>query len=70
MFIYLYVAKIMYGMHSGGVPTLMLAVFKLVKMLISKNLYKNRSISVAHQPMKPKGVVSTQQRSFGVKDMH
>ena len=35
MFIQLYGAEIMHGIHSGRVPTSMLAVFKLVKTLIS-----------------------------------
>ena len=69
MFMQLYFAKIMHRMHSGSVPTFMLAVFKLVKTLISANLYKNRSTSDAHQPVKPKVVVSTQQRSVGMKYM-
>ena len=57
-------------MHSGSVPTLMLVVIKLVKTLISANLYKFRCRSVVHQPVKPKVVVSTQERSFGMKYMH
>ena len=41
--IQLYIAEIMHGMHSGSVPTSMLAVFKLVKTLISANMYGMRS---------------------------
>ena len=51
----------MHLMHSGGVHTLMLAVFNLVKMLISTNMYSNRSTSVAHQPMNEKVLVSVQE---------
>ena len=39
MFILLYVAEMMHGMHSSIDHTLMLAVFKLVKALISANVY-------------------------------
>ena len=56
-------------MHSGGVPALILAVFQLVRTLTSANLYKNRTTSVVHQPVKPKVVVSTQQQSFGMKNI-
>ena len=60
----------MYEVHSGGVPTLMLVVFKIVKVLISANMYGMRSTSVLHQTVIPKVVVSTLQRSFGMKYMH
>ena len=53
-------------MHSGGVSTLMLALFNLVKILFSANLYKNCTASVLHQPVKPKVLASTQQQSFGM----
>ena len=57
-------------MHSD-VSTLMLAVFKLLKTLVSANPYKNRSTSVVHQPMTLQVVVSTQQQqSLGMKYMH
>ena len=69
LFMYLYVAKIMHGMHSGSVSTLMLTVLKFAKTLISANLYKNRS-GIVHQLVKPKVVVTTQQRSFSMKYMH
>ena len=49
----------MHKMHSGSVPTTMLAVLKLVKVLISANMYGMHSTSVVHQPVKPKVVVST-----------
>ena len=65
-----YVAEIIHELHSGSVPTTMLAIFKLVRVLISANMYGFRSTSVVHQPVKPKVVVSTQQRSFGMKCMH
>ena len=54
----------MHGMDSGSVPTLMLALFKIVKELISANM---RSSCVAHQFLKQKVVVSTQELSFGMK---
>ena len=60
----------MRGLHSGGVPRLMLAVFTLVKVLISANMFGMRSTSVAHQTVIQKVVMSTQQRSFGMKYMH
>ena len=50
----------MHGMHSGSVPTLVLALLKLVKVLISANMYGMRSTSVVQQPVEPKVVVSTQ----------
>ena len=42
----LYVAEIMHRMQSGSVPTSMLAVFKLVKPLITANMYGMRCTSV------------------------
>ena len=60
----------MHGMHSVSVPTFMIAVFKLVKMLTFANPYKDRCTSVVHQPVQPKVVVSTQQPSFGMKYKH
>ena len=47
----------MHRMHSGSVPTTMLAVLKLVKILISANMYGMHSTSVVHQSVKPKVVV-------------
>ena len=70
MFMQLYVPKIMHEMHFGSDPTLMLALFNLVKTLSSAILYKNRPTSVVHQPVKSKVTVSTQQRSLGMKYMH
>ena len=59
----------MHKMRSGSVLTTMLAVLKLVKILISVKMYGMRSTSVVHQPVKLI-VVSTQQRSFGMKYIH
>ena len=35
-------AEIMHGMHSGSAATLMLGLFKLVKALVSANMYRMR----------------------------
>ena len=47
----------MHGMHCGSVPTSILAVFKLVKTLITANMYGMRSTSVVHRFVKRKVVV-------------
>ena len=65
-----YVAEIMHEMHSGSVPTIMLAVLKLVKVLIFVNMYGMGSTSVLNLPMKPIVVVSTKKPSIGMKYMH
>ena len=57
-------------MHFGSVPTLMLAVCKLIRILISANMYGMHPTCVVHQFLKQKVVVSTQERSFGIKVMH
>ena len=64
MFIQLYVAKIMHGMHSRSVPTSMLAVLKLVKTLIAANVNRKRSPCAIYRFLTHKVVVSTQERSF------
>ena len=58
------------GMHYGSVPTLMLAVFKLVKTLITANLCGMRSTCDVHRLFNLKVVVSIEERSFGMKSMH
>ena len=52
MFISLYVAEIMHGVHSGSVPTLMLAVFKHVKTLIFSNIHRVHSTCVVYRILK------------------
>ena len=61
MFIQLYVAENMHELLSGSVPTSMLAVIKLVKTLISANMYGMRYTCVAHRYLKDKVVLSTQE---------
>ena len=39
MFPQLHVAEIMHGIHSGGVPTSILAVFKIKKTVLAGNIY-------------------------------
>ena len=57
-------------MHFGSVPTSMLAVFELVKALISENMYGMRSTYVVHRFLKQKVVVRIQKRSSGRKSVH
>ena len=52
----------MHGMHSGSVPTLMLAIFKLVKAIIPENMNGMRSTCVAHRFLNLKVVVTTQEQ--------
>ena len=48
MFIQLRVAEMVHGMHCGSVPTPMLAVFNLVKTVISANMYVMHPTSYVH----------------------
>ena len=57
-------------MHAGRDPTSMLAAFKLVKTLLSANMYGMLSAIVVYWFLTRKVVVSTQERSFGMKSMH
>ena len=66
----MYVADTLHGVHSGSVPASMLAVFKVAKTLISANMYGMHSTCVVHRFLKQKIVVSTQEKSFGMKCMH
>ena len=59
----------MHGMHSRSILTSMLAVVKLVKILISGNMYSKGSTCVVHPFLEQKVVVSTEKRSFGMKSM-
>ena len=52
----------------SSVPTSMLAVFQLVKTLISANMYKMRSTCVVHRFLKRKVVVNHKERSFCTKE--
>ena len=56
-------------MHSTSVLTSMLAVLKLVKILFSGNMHGKCSTCVVHQFLEQKVVVSTEERSFGMKSM-
>ena len=69
MFIQQYVAKHLDAMHSGSVVSLMLAVFKLAKTLISANMYGMQSSCIVHRFLKRKVVIRTQDRRFGIKSM-
>ena len=66
----MYVAEIVHAMNSGIVTTEMLAVFKLVKALISANMYGMRSTCVVRRFLKGKVAVRTQGRNFGIKSMY
>ena len=67
MVIQMQVAETMHEMHSGSVPTYMLAVFKLAKALISANMYGMRSTCVVHRSLKWKIHLRRKKRSFGIK---
>ena len=60
----------MHGKHPGGVPTSILAVFKLVKTLISEKIYGLCSTCAVHRFLKRKMVVGTQEQTFGMKSVH
>ena len=51
-------------MKSGSVPTLMLEVFKLVKILIPANMYGMCSTGIVHQLLKRKVVVKHTNTKF------
>ena len=60
----------MHEMHSGSGATSMLAVSKLVKTLVSVNMYGMHCTCVVHRLFKRKVVVSTQKESLGIKSVH
>ena len=70
MFIQLYFAEIMHGMHSDGVPTLMVAVLKTLETMITANMYGLHSTSIAHRFRKLQVVVKHKKQSFCMKSMH
>ena len=54
-------------MHSGSVPTLILAVFNLSRMLVAENMYTVHCTSVVHQFVTQEVVVKHLKTQFVTK---